>query len=105
MLGGGKVLCFHPKFQRVVFLRKFRIGTCEVLDPLLVVSFRFCEIGDFGGEVFDAGGKAVHYVGFLVGARHCGLDVEVLGWRGKSLLEWWCGGIWKMGGKMLGAQT
>ena len=60
--GGGEkgeahyLLCFHPKFQRVVFLLQFCIGGREVLDSFLVVSFRFCEVGGFGLQVFDAGG-------------------------------------------------
>lgn len=54
--GGGYLLRFYSKFQSVIFLRQFRIGACEVLDLLLMVAFRFCEVGDFGGEVFDAGG-------------------------------------------------
>lgn len=50
------LLCFHPNFQRVVFLLQFCIGGCEVFDSLVVVSFRFCEVGGFGLQVFDAGG-------------------------------------------------
>ena len=58
-LGGGRahyLLCFHPEFQRVVFLLQFCIGGCEVLDSFVVISSRFGEVGGFGLQVFDAGG-------------------------------------------------
>lgn len=37
-----------------------------------MVSLCFGELGGLGVEVFDAGGQAVHDMGFLVGACHCG---------------------------------
>ena len=35
-----------------------------------MVSFRFCEVGGFGLELFDAGVEAVDDMCFLVGTRH-----------------------------------
>ena len=65
------LLGFHPDLQRIVFLLKLRIGSCEILDLFLMISLRFRELCGFGLEVFDAGGQGVDDMGFLVGACHC----------------------------------
>lgn len=68
--GGRGLLCFHPDLEGVVFLLELRVGSCQVLDSFLMISFCFDEFGGLGLKVFDAGGQTVHDVGFLVSACH-----------------------------------
>lgn len=74
------ILCFHPELERIVFLLQLGIGGCQVLDPFLVVALCFCKVGGFGLKVFDAGGQTVHDMGFLVGACHCEVAIDGIGW-------------------------
>lgn len=76
---GGRILRFHPDLECVVFLLKLRVGSCQVLDPFLMVSLCFGELRGFGLEIFDAGGQGVHDVGFLVGSCHCEWSIGKFG--------------------------
>lgn len=76
---GGRILRFHPDLERVVFLLKLRVGSCQVLDPFLMVSLCFGELRGFGLEIFDASGQSVHDVGFLVGSCHCEWSIGKFG--------------------------
>ena len=68
---GANLLCAYTSFQSFNLFGLFGILLDKVRDALFLKALGFGELGGLGLEGFDAAGKGVEDVGFLVGACHC----------------------------------